>query len=233
MDSARHTLRVFDEDLTELRAMVCEMGGRVEVAVSEAATALCTGDDQRARRVITSDARIDEIGARIEQHAIRLIALRAPLADDLREVLAAFKISNLLERSGDCAKNIAHRVAEMRDFRRMDEMRIAASMEASVAAMLKAAIDSFATRNAGLAAEVRQMDEAVDEAHQCLFRALVDQMTQQPRCIGAATHLLLVSQKLERIGDHAVSIADMVRFALLGPGLPYAQQLFVTEGSGE
>jgi phosphate transport system protein len=211
--TAPHTLSVFDEELDRLRASVCEMGGRVETAVADAVGALVQGDPERGLRVVAGDQRVDALAAGIERTAIHLIALRSPLADDLREVLAAFKIAGLVARMGDCAKNIAHRVDLVGDCRGLAQLNSLAAMGEAVAAMVKAALDAFARRDAAAAAEVAAMDDAVDRYRACISRALIDHMAEDSRAITAATHLLFSAQKLERIGDHAVGIAEMVGFA--------------------
>jgi len=215
-----HTLTAFDDDLDQLRAMVCEMGGRVEAAVADAVAALALADADRAHRVVTGDARVDGLAADIERHAIHLIALRSPLADDLREVLSAFKIANLIARMGDCAKNIAHRAIILGAARPLDQVRAIAGMREAVSPMVKGALDAFSTRDAALAARVLEMDDIVDTYHSGIFRALVDHMAAYPDSITAASHLMFVSQKLERIGDHAAAIASMVHFALTGRTAP-------------
>ncbi len=213
MKTAPHTLSVFDDDLDRLRASVCEVGGRVETAVADAVGALVHGDPERAGRVIAGDAKVDALAAEIERTAVHLIALRSPLADDLRDVLAAFKITGLIARMGDCAKNIAHRIDLIGDCRGVAQLRSLAAMGDEVAAMVKAALDAFVCRDAAAAAQVAAMDDAVDRYRACITTGLIDHMAGDSRSIGAATHLMFAAQKLERIGDHAVGIADMVRFA--------------------
>jgi phosphate transport system protein len=209
---APHTLSIFDDDLERLRAMVCEMGGRVEAAVDGAMAALLQHDDARALRVIEDDLKVDALAARVEQEAVHLVALRSPLADDLREVLAAFKISGLIARMGDCAKSVAYRSIEAGDCRGVDLAGLAA-MERAVSAMIKAALDAFTARDAVGAARVAAMDPAVDTYYASIFRGLIDCMTADNRTIVPATHLAVVAQKLERAGDHAVAVAETVRFA--------------------
>lgn len=211
--AAPHTVTVFDDELEQLRALVCEMGGRVEAAVGEALGALVDLDEPRARAVVAGDARIDALAARIELEAVQLIALRAPLADDLREVLAAFKIAGLIARMGDCAKNIAHRAALAGDCRGIGALKSLVNMKDSALTMLKGALDAFTARDPAAAGRIAGMDDAVDSYHASITRALVALMAEDPRHIGAAAQLLFVSQKLERVGDHAVGIAEMVRFA--------------------
>ena len=216
MKAAPHTLTAFDDDLDRLRASVCEMGGRAEAAVADAVAALVQGDPERAAGVVADDDKIDLLVAEVERTAVHLIALRSPLADDLREVLAAFKIAGLIARMGDCAKNIAHRVAPVGDCRGIGQLRSLAAMADEVAAMVKAALDAFTRRDALAAARVEAMDDAVDRYRACIGRELIDLMAEDSRRITAATHLMFAAQKLERIGDHAVAIAEIVRFAVGG-----------------
>lgn len=219
MRAAPHTLSVFDDDLDRLRASVCEMGGRVEAAVADAVAALVQGDPERARRVVSDDRKVDALAAEIERTAVHLIALRSPLADDLRDVLAAFKSAGLIARMGDCAKNIAHRTEEIGDARGLAQLASLGNMATEVSAMLKAAFDAFARRDGVAAARVAAMDDAVDTWRASITRGLIDHMAGDSRTIGAATHLLFAAQKLERIADHAVGIAEMVGFATGdGPG---------------
>lgn len=215
MKAAPHTLKAFDEDLEQLRAMVSELGGRVEAAIFEAMAALVQGDTGRARNVV-ADARLDLAAAQVDRRAVQLIALRCPLADDLREVLAALKISDLIARIGNCAKGIARRTVHLGDGPRFEQLTSIAGMAQSVLTMMKAALDAFATRDDRAAAAIERMDDAVDAYHASIFRSLVDEMTRDPRRITAATQLLIVSQKLERAADHAVSIAALVHFAVTG-----------------
>ncbi len=213
MRAAPHTLTVFDEELEQLRALVCEMGGRVEAAVGGAVAALVQGDPARAAGVVADDARIDAQAAEVERTAVHLIALRSPLADDLREVMAAFKIAGLLARMGDCAKNVAHQVEAIGDCRALAQLKTLAAMGGEAAAMVKAALDAFAHRDAAAAARVAALDDAVDRYRSCISQGLIALMAEDSRRITAATHLMVAAQKLERIGDHAVGIAEMVRFA--------------------
>jgi phosphate transport system protein len=211
--AAPHTLTVFDEELEQLRALVCEMGGRVEASVADAVAALVQGDSARAAAVVADDARIDALAAQVERTSVHLIALRSPLADDLREVMAAFKIAGLLARMGDCAKTVALQVESLGDCRGLAQLKTLAAMGGEAAAMVKAALDAFAHRDAAAAAGVAALDDAVDRYRGCISHALIALMAEDPRSITAATHLMAATQKLERIGDHAVGIAEMVRFA--------------------
>lgn len=216
MKSAPHTLKVFDEDLERLRALVSELGGQVEAAVFDAVAALIQGDGGRARAVTGAVRKIDALAADVDRKAVELIALRSPLADDLREVLTALKIATLAARVGGCASNIARRTALLGTRRRLAQLTSIAGMAQPVLAMVKAALDAFAARDPDAAARLAEMDDTVDAYHACIFRSLIQEMTRDPRQITAASHLLIVSQKLERTADHAVSIAGQVHFAVTG-----------------
>lgn len=216
MRSAPHTLKVFDDDLDRLRALVSELGGHVEAAVFDAVAALIQADDGRASAVITGAAKMDALAADVDQRAVELIALRSPLADDLRDVLAALKIATLAARVGGCATSIARRTSMLGHGRRLTQLTSIAGMAQPVLAMVKAALDAFAARDEHAAARLAEMDDTVDAYHACIFRSLIQEMTRDPRQITPASHLLIVSQKLERAADHAVSIACQVHFAVTG-----------------
>ena len=143
-----HTVKAFDEDLGQLRALISEMGGRAEAAITGALEALVNRDLDSAARIVEGDQRIDELEAEVERRVVRLIALRAPMADDLREVLAALKIAGVVERMGDYAKNIAKRVAVLQDARGMDAMSVLPAMGRVAAEMVRNVLDAFVLRDA-------------------------------------------------------------------------------------
>jgi len=218
-----HTLRAYDEELEALTAELSRMGGLAEVEVGDAIRAIARRDVAIAQGVIGRDARLDEIEADIERRAIRLIALRQPVADDLRRTVAALKISMNLERCGDLAKNIAKRalvIAEgdpltplTRSIERMGEL---------VAARLKDVLDAFAARDLDRAKAVWQRDQEVDEHYDSIFRELLTYMMADPRMISSCAHLLFVAKNLERIGDHATNIAEIIQYEITGE--PFADQ---------
>jgi phosphate transport system protein len=212
-----HTLRAYDEELEALTAELSRMGGLAEVEVNDAIRAIGRRDVALAQAVIGRDARLDEIEVDIERRAIRLIALRQPVADDLRRTLAALKISMNLERCGDLAKNIAKRalvIAESdpitpltRSIERMGEL---------VASRLKDVLDAFAARDIDRARAVWQRDNEVDEHYDSIFRELLTYMMGDPRTIASCAHLLFVAKNLERIGDHATNIAEIIQYEITG-----------------
>ena len=212
-----HTHRAYDEELEALTAELSRMGGLAEVEVGDAIRAIGRRDVALAQAVIGRDARLDEIEIDIERRAIRLIALRQPVADDLRRTLAALKISMNLERCGDLAKNIAKRalvIAEAdpitpltRSIERMGEL---------VAGRLKDVLDAFAARDIDRAKAVWQRDNEVDEHYDSIFRELLTYMMADPRTITSCAHLLFVAKNLERIGDHATNIAEILHYEITG-----------------
>ena len=214
-----HTVKAFDADLGEIRALVSEMGGRAEAAINDAMDALVRRDLDLAARVVDEDKRIDAIESEIERQVIRLIALRAPMADDLREVIAALKISGVVERMGDYAKNIAKRVPVLSDANGLEPLSILPAMARAVSDMVRATFDAFAARDADAAVAVCESDRVVDDFYNSLFRTLLTYMLENPHNITPSTHLLFIGKNLERIGDHATNVAEMVYFAATGQQL--------------
>jgi phosphate transport system protein len=214
-----HTVKAFDEDLSRLRGLISEMGGRAEQALTRAMTALNTGDLELAAEVIRDDKRIDALEAEVEQLAVQTIALRAPMADDLREMIASLKIVSVVERIGDYGKNIAKRVAQLNESRSIDAIPLLMSMSQLVTALVRDSLDSFARRDAELAKAVTVRDKPIDDFYNSIFRALVTFMMENPRSISESAHLLFVAKNLERIGDHATNIAEMVHYVVTGTRL--------------
>jgi phosphate transport system protein len=211
-----HTVKAFDEDLGQLRALISEMGGRAEAAITGALEALINRDLDTAAKIVENDRKIDELEAEIERQVVRLIALRAPLADDLREVLAALKIAGVVERMGDYAKNIAKRVALLQDARGIDALSVLPAMGKVAAEMVRNVLDAFVLRDAEAAVAVAARDKAVDDFYNSLFRTLLTYMMENPHNITASAHMLFIAKNIERIGDHATNVAEMVYFAATG-----------------
>ena len=211
-----HTVKAFDEDLSQLRGLISEMGGRAEAAIIGSLEALANRDVESAAKIVEDDKKIDELEAEVERQVVRLIALRAPLADDLREVLAALKIASLVERMGDYAKNIAKRIPVLQDARGMDALSVLPAMGKIAAEMVRNVLDAFVMRDPDAALAVAARDKAVDEFYNSLFRTLLTYMMENPHNITASTHLLFIAKNVERIGDHATNVAEMVYFAATG-----------------
>lgn len=211
-----HTVKAFDEDISRLRGLIAEMGGLAEVAIADAIDALIDRDEAKAQQVVASDAKLDALEAEVDQLAIRIIALRAPMADDLRDVIAALKISGVVERIGDYAKNIAKRVNEMGAKGSIEPLTLIPAMADIAQGMVRDILNAYAARDSHLAVEVIARDEKLDNFYNSLFRNLVSHMMENPATISTAAHLLFIARNLERIGDHATNVAEMVYYAATG-----------------
>ena len=213
----QHTVKAFDEDITRLRGLIAEMGGLAEAAVQNAMDALIQGDDALAERIIADDKKIDALEAEVDRLAVRIIALRAPMADDLREVIAALKIGGVVERIGDYSKAIAKASREIDATRKTFEpLTLLPAMAEIAAEMVHDVLTAYAARDAQLALEVVRTDKKVDAFYNSIFRNLVSHMVENPSTITSAAQLLFVARNLERIGDHATNVAEMVHFAATG-----------------
>lgn len=213
---AAHTVKSFDEDIAQLRAIITRMGGLCETQIADAVDALMSRNIEAARVVIDGDKRLDQLEAEAEVLAVRIIALRAPLAGDLREIVAALKIAGVLERIGDYAKNIAKRAAVVAQSQPVGPAVIIPEMARIVVEIIRDTLDSFVDRDAEKALAMLLRDQQVDEFYNSLFRSLLTFMMENPHYITPSTHLLFVAKNLERIGDHATSVAEMVHFSVTG-----------------
>lgn len=223
MATTGHTIKAFDQELDQLRATISEMGGLAEAAIRESMAALVRRDPRAAAAVVERDKKIDSLEAEVERQAVQIIALRAPMADDLRDVVAALKIAGVVERIGDYAKNIAKRVASVEDSK-IRPLSLLPEMARIAGEMVQNVLDAFAARDAEKAAAVCERDAAVDDFYNSIFRSLLTHMMENPHNITPATHLLFVAKNLERIGDHATNVAEMVYFAATGQHLADRQK---------
>jgi phosphate transport system protein len=215
-----HTVKAFDEDITRLRGLIAEMGGIAEVAIGEAMDALVRGDEELAREVIARDKRVDAFEMEVDRLAIRILALRAPMADDLREVIASLKIAGVIERIGDYAKNIAKRVGHIEGRRRFEPLTLLPAMAEIAAEMVHDVLTAFAARDPEAAREIVERDAKVDAFYDSIFRNLVSYMVENPATTSSAAQLLFVARNLERIGDHATNLAEQVFYSATGTYLP-------------
>jgi phosphate transport system protein len=216
----QHTLTAFDEDMNHLRGMISEMGGRAEAAINGAMAALMNHDLAGAAKVVADDKYIDALEHEIEKLAVQIIALRAPMADDLREVVAALKIASVVERIGDYAKNIAKRIEQLELGYKYESLTVLQSMAEIAGEMVHDVLDAFAARDADAAIAVNERDKAVDDFYTAIFRMLITFMMENPLSIGSGAHLMFMAKNLERIGDHATNVAEMVYFAATGEFMP-------------
>src|SRR5215472_4102547 len=213
---SEHIVKSFTEQLESLANAVSQMGGMAEAQFANAIEAVAKRDTRLAEAAIGSDERIDRIQQTVEDLALRVLALRQPMAGDLRTTLAALKISNELERIGDLAKNIAKRALVLN---REPPIRLTASlarMGRQALTQLKSVLDAYSDRDAEGAKNVWRHDEEIDELYNSLFRELLTYMMEDPRTIGLCTHLLFIAKNIERSGDHATNIAEVVYHMVTG-----------------
>jgi phosphate transport system protein len=215
----KHTVRSFDEDLAELTRLIATMGGLVEQQVAASVEALTKRDSEAAERVVSQDDRVDELEQQIDQLAIRLLAIRQPLAVDLRVIAMALKISNDLERTGDYAVNIAKRVKRINVHEQLKPFITIPLMAEICEGMLKDVLDAYIERDGEKALEVWRRDPDVDEYYNQLFRELLTYILEDPKLTGVCIDLMFVAKNLERIGDHATNIAEKIHYMVHGDQL--------------
>ena len=214
-----HIVKAFGDQLEALSSGVSQMGGMAEAQLADAVEAIARRDTAMAERVIAGDPRIDTLQQTVEEQALRLLALRQPMAVDLRNTLAAIKIASELERIGDLAKNIGKRALVLN---REPPIRLTQSlgrMGRSALSQLKMVLDAYSDRDPGGAEAVWRNDSEIDEIYNSLFRELLTYMMEDPRTIGLCTHLLFVAKNIERSGDHATNIAEVVYHMVTGDHL--------------
>jgi len=216
----QHTDRAYEQQLSKLRASVLEMGGLVEDQIAQAVRALTEHDGALARVTIERDHTVNRLDVEIDELCLKLLALHQPAARDLRLITTGLKITTDLERIGDMATHIAERALELDAELPVEpkaESMIDLPLMANLArSMLHRALDAFVREDVDLALEVCQSDDAIDKLHSQLFRALLAFMVEDPATIGRTMRLLFVSKYLERVGDHATNIAEMVIFLVKG-----------------
>jgi len=213
---SEHTVKAFGDQLEALSSGVAQMGGLAEAQLADAVDAIARRDTSLAERVIAGDPRIDQLQQTVEDQGLKLLALRQPMAVDLRNTLAAIKTANELERIGDLAKNIGKRALVLN---REPPIRLTQSlgrMGRAALAQLKQVLDSYSDRDAAGAEAVWRNDGEIDEIYNSLFRELLTYMMEDPRTIGLCTHLLFVAKNIERSGDHATNIAEVVYHMVTG-----------------
>ena len=218
-----HIVKSYEHDLKRLRDLITEMGGMVESQVALACAAVLQRDRAAAAAAMDADARVDAREHEIEQFVIQLLALRQPVAGDLRHIVATLKATGDLERIGDYAANVAKRSLVLQEFSLRDAGTGLAHMAHLVQENLKRIIDALGADDPEKALLVWRSDEAIDEIYNALFRELITYMMEDPRNITPCTHLLFIAKNLERIGDHATNIAETVYYAVTGTPLTEAR----------
>ncbi|WP_339915105.1 phosphate signaling complex protein PhoU [uncultured Brevundimonas sp.] len=213
----QHTVKAYGDELNQLTAEVARMGGLAEAQVADAVDSVARRDVALGRAVVERDARLDAMHRDIEKKAIRLIALRQPVASDLRKTLSAMKLAVDLERTGDLARNIAKRGLVLAEGEPMQPLtRSIERMGKLVSTRMRDVLDAYTAGEVDRALAVWSTDDEVDEHYNALFRELLTYMMGDPRTIGACTHLLFIAKNLERIGDHATNIAESIHYEITG-----------------
>ena len=213
-----HIVKSFEEELEQLSTNVSKMGGLAESQLQAAIESVTRRDLKLADLTVGRDQQLDDLELLIEAAAVQLIALRQPVALDLREAMSPIKIAADLERIGDLAKNISKRALVMFEGYEIPARLVQGlnRMGKLALAQLKLVLDAYAARDPELARKVWSSDEEIDEMYNSVFRELLTYMMEDPRTIGVCTHLLFVAKNIERIGDHATNIAETVSYLVTG-----------------
>ncbi len=219
-DLAQHIVKSFAQELKQLSDMLVEMGGMLENQLAAATNAVMQGDNASATIAMEQDPAVDALERDVEQLVIRMLALRQPMAGDLRQIVASLKISSDLERIGDYAANVAKRSIVLNQFNLPFKLGGLSHLARLVQENLKLTIDVIGDYDPGRAIQVWRADQAVDDIYTAIFRELITYMMEDPRNITPCTHLLFVAKNLERIGDHTTNIAETVHYAATGEVLP-------------
>ncbi|TDQ64201.1 phosphate transport system protein [Maritalea mobilis] len=215
-----HIVTSYEDELTSLTRAISEMGGMVEVAITNATQALVRVDHELAKQTAQADKRVDNMQRLIDEQAVSMIARRQPMAGDLRHIVSAIHVANDLERIGDIAKNLSRRTLHI------DSQRVSKQLYNGVRHMsdlslqqVKRALDAFTARDSKIAIDVCRRDDEVDSLYISLFREFLTYMMEDPRNITDCTHLLFCAKNLERAGDHATNIAEAAYYLETGGNL--------------
>lgn len=214
-----HIVKSYDDELQRLNNTIIEMGGLTEVQLGSAITALVNRDAELAYSIIDDDDRIDELNYEVDTQAMQLLALRQPMALDLRNVVAALKISADLERIADYATNMARRTIPLTETAPIRPIHVIPRMAGLVTTMMKDVIDAYIAHDADKAQKIWRADEEVDEMYVSLFRELLTYMMEDPRRITPCTHVLFIAKNIERMGDHVTNICETIYFLVHGDRL--------------
>lgn len=216
---SEHTVRAFGEELNQLANIIVRMGGLAEAQFAGAIQAVVRRDSELAARVVASDIRIDDLEQEVHAFTVRMLALRQPMAEDLRAIVAALKISADLERIGDYAANIAKRALVLNQVPPVNPVSGLPQMARLVQEIINEVLDAYVQRNIDKAVAAWNRDAGVDEMHTSLFRELVTYMMEDPRNITACTHLMFIAKNIERVGDHATNVAETIHFLVNGKSI--------------
>jgi phosphate transport system protein len=214
-----HIVASFDEDLVQVQAKISEMGGIAEELLAKSLESVQNRDAGLAREVIERDRALDAMEMELEEQVVKVIALRQPVANDLRVLIAAMKISSTLERIGDLSKNIAKRAIPLSSARPVRLTSSIVRMGRTTLAQLSDVLNAHAARDVDLAVQIWNQDVEIDEMYNAIFREVVTYMVEDSRLIGVGAQLMFIAKNLERIGDHTTQVSEMVYYIVRGHNL--------------
>ena len=214
--ASEHIIKSYDDELRRLTNAVTQMGGLAERQISAAIEAVIKRDSELAANVVETDSQVDQLEQEVTQLVVRLLALRQPMARDLRDILAALRIASDLERICDYAANVAKRSIVLNQAPPVRPVYALPRMARLAEELTKEVLDAYVERDADKAIAAWARDEELDEMYTGLFRELLTYMMEDPRNITASTHLLFMAKNIERIGDHATNIAETIYFLVHG-----------------
>ena len=217
--TSEHIVKAYDEELQHLNDIIARMGGLAEVQLADAIESVVKRDSELAARTIEADSRVDALEHEVDAFVVRMLALRQPMAADLRNIIAALKISSDLERIADYATNVAKRAMALSEMPPVPPVHAVSRMCRLTQDMIREVLDAFIEQDADKALRVWNSDEEVDEMYTSLFRELLTYMMEDPRSIGPCTHLLFIAKNIERIGDHSTNVAENIYFLVHGKPL--------------
>lgn len=214
-----HTVKSYDEELKRLSTAIARMGGLAETQLASAIQAIVRRDAELAAGVVEGDTKVDEMEQEVDALAVKLLALRQPMAIDLRQIIGSLRIAADIERIADYAANVAKRAIALSQIAPLRPIHAVPRMGRVVQEMMKDVLDAFVSRDVAKAIAVWNRDEELDEMYSSLFRELLTYMMEDPRNITGSTHLLFIAKNIERIGDHATNIAETIHFLVQGAQL--------------
>ena len=218
-----HAVKSYDEELRRLRDLIVRMGGVVESQLQDCMAAVSRRDIEAAERVITADPQVDAMEREVDTQVIRLLALRQPVAIDLRNIIAAMRIASDLERAGDYATNVAKRAIVIANAPSVPAVTGITRINRLALEAMKDVLDAYVAGDVAKAVDVWSRDDLIDKLYTGVFREILTYMIEDPRTISACTHLMFMAKNLERVGDHATNIAEVMHYAITGQVLPDAR----------
>jgi phosphate transport system protein len=221
--ATEHTVKSYDEELKRLSTAIARMGGLAETQLASAIQAIVRRDAELAASVVEGDVKVDEMEQEIDTLAVKLLALRQPMAIDLRQIIGSLRIAADIERIADYAANVAKRAIALSQISPLRPIHAIPRMGRVVQEMIKDVLDAYVSRDVPKAVAVWNRDEELDEMYSSLFRELLTYMMEDPRNITGSTHLLFIAKNIERIGDHATNIAETIHFLVMGAQLRTAR----------